>query len=495
MVCIFNFSLSLFLGLSAATLTSLIQQHVRSLSDIGMTVTSLVMDGLASNKSSLKEMGLHLSADITDSKVTIDGNPVNVLIDACHCLKLARNTLAATDISSPDGIISWGYIRKLVDIQEREGLRLGNRLTRRHIDFQNEKMKVSLAAHILSRSASESLVYLRQSGNPEFRDSKATEKFVLVIDEIFDLLNSRTTRSKDPLKKPLSVYNIIEKEARCEYLISYLKALCLPNGQKLSHSLKQTFVIGFIICLRSSIAIFKRINSSFLCTYRLSQDHIELFFNSLRRFGGCNNNPSSLNIKAAMRSILCRAGVAPGKNGNVIPLDETPVEIPDPDDIDDISLSIITEDILQYIAGWVARKVASIIQCETCTSCLKSNERPSDKSLLTVKMRGKLVVPSADMLKAVLWIERGVRQNLTYGKLRSMFLEKFGLIGCLFYYEYDHFIDTTQQIDSHYYQLLSSVFETFFTLRLHQRAKIININNVKKSIRKKLSKVVLFNNQ
>lgn len=37
---------------------------------------------------------------------------VHVILDACRMLKLARNAMAECKLSSPDGTISWNFIRK-----------------------------------------------------------------------------------------------------------------------------------------------------------------------------------------------------------------------------------------------------------------------------------------------------------------------------------------------------------------------------------------------
>ena len=69
-------------------------------------------------------------------------------LDICHMLKLARNSLAElkTFFTSSEERICWQYIADLADIQNNIGLRLGNKLTSRHANWQKQKMKVKLAA-------------------------------------------------------------------------------------------------------------------------------------------------------------------------------------------------------------------------------------------------------------------------------------------------------------------------------------------------------------
>ena len=83
----------------------------------------------------------------------------------------------------------------LVDMQDREELRSANKLTKAHVNFQNSKMKVHLAVQTFSRSVATSLHFCREVLKlTEFADSKATEEFILHINDLSDLCNSRLRR-------------------------------------------------------------------------------------------------------------------------------------------------------------------------------------------------------------------------------------------------------------------------------------------------------------
>ena len=74
-------------------------------------------------------------------------------------LKLARNALAeiGTFIAQNGKEIKWVYTDYLHQLQQREGLRLGNRLTAAHLAWHKQKMKVNLAAQTLSDSVADAL--------------------------------------------------------------------------------------------------------------------------------------------------------------------------------------------------------------------------------------------------------------------------------------------------------------------------------------------------
>lgn len=74
-----------------------------------------------------------------------------IFLDLRHMIKLVRNTLGNKLIlNAKDGKIYWNYIVMLHELQQAEGLRLTNKLTNKHIKFQNNRMNVRLAMQVLS---------------------------------------------------------------------------------------------------------------------------------------------------------------------------------------------------------------------------------------------------------------------------------------------------------------------------------------------------------
>ncbi len=120
-------------------------------------------------------------------------------------LKLARNALAtlSTFSDNNNGQIKWAFFQNLNTTQEKEGLRLGNRLSTQHMKFEKHKMNVRLAAQTLSSSVADAIEFLDVSMKlPEFQDSQATVTFTRTIDRLFDILNSRNPVGKG-YKQPL----------------------------------------------------------------------------------------------------------------------------------------------------------------------------------------------------------------------------------------------------------------------------------------------------
>ena len=88
--------------------------------------------------------------------------------------------------------MSWQHIEELWKIQEKEGLRLGNKVKKAHIDWRSQPVKVSLAVQVLSESTATSLEYLNKVLQLEkFKGCEATVDFLRRMNHLFDILNSR----------------------------------------------------------------------------------------------------------------------------------------------------------------------------------------------------------------------------------------------------------------------------------------------------------------
>ncbi len=173
--------------LSPDTQKVLILHALEELHERGIRVLCITMDGHASNISMCTQLGCQLKANPHEPLKTFFSHPVTgenvfVMMDACHMLKLARNMLQAySPIKSSIGQISWTHIVQLNDIQIKDGLHAANKLTGKHIFFDSQKMKVSLAAQTLSRSVTVALSTLRDLGYPEFKHCEATAEFIEVV--------------------------------------------------------------------------------------------------------------------------------------------------------------------------------------------------------------------------------------------------------------------------------------------------------------------------
>jgi len=379
-------------SLNSQVQAQLLSTVIEKLHEIGVNVTSVTCDGTCSNIQTLKNLGWSVEG-ATHFPHPVSGKPVYPFLDPCHMIKLALNALVECHLlQSLDGDIEWNYLLKLEEVQQGMGLKLANKLSLKHINFRNKVMNVSLAAQTISSGVADAIDYLRKIGHPGFENSEATVKFIRMVDRCFDVLNSRSPFGKG-FKQPIRPTNYEYVEKIVTETIDYFSSLRI-NGQPLLCHRRKTFALGFITSLRSLLplasSLFKTGLKYFLA-YKVSQDHLELFFNCIRSLHGSNDNPNSLQLKWAVQKVQLRSYIAPTTTGNCRQLDEDGVtgvlvgssqkikEVEDAEeDLVTMSLSsplsALSKNATTYIAGYLVKNLLKRIQCDQCKHLLKGNE-------------------------------------------------------------------------------------------------------------------------
>ncbi len=438
--------------------------------EVDAEVVSVTFDGCSANLAMACSLGckLHCQEPVTSFVHPADTSLlVYVILDPCHMLKLMRNLLAdkGTVLNATADEIKWDFLIKLEQLQKREGLRLGNKLTQRHIKWDKQKMKVNVAAQTLSSSVADALDFCKLDlCLTEFSGCDATVFYIRVIDCLFDLLNSRNPFAKG-FKAPLRTSNVHVWKPFVSEAKSYLWNLRLADGTRVAESNRKTGVIGFITSLTSIVGLFdKLVNNAtaplkYLLTYKFSQDHIELFFCAVRGRGGWNNNPTARQFIAAYKQLLMHNDIKRVSTGNCVPqesfellhissrlerredevnavdvversrfqhvasCDDFPVVV-DHDYADIASLNPLSsyvENVVTYIAGFVIRKLQAKLLCADCKSALLYEVTDSHASvidsfredghalLLLRKNRGGLLKPSNDVVTVCKLCERCFR--------------------------------------------------------------------------------------
>lgn len=76
-----------------------------------------------------------------------DGENYFVLLDAEHVIKLIKNAFGEMKqfVDVDGNIIDFNFLVKLNELQEKEGLHLGNKMRQTHIKFFKQKMRVKFA--------------------------------------------------------------------------------------------------------------------------------------------------------------------------------------------------------------------------------------------------------------------------------------------------------------------------------------------------------------
>lgn len=254
---------------------------------------------------------------------------VYCFLDACHMVKLVRNALSALGClrDASGASVSWHYIVQLQDLQEKEGLHAATKLRAAHIQWQKQKMKVNLAVQTLSASVADAIDFCREDLElPQFKNSEGTVKFIRMFDKLFDFLNSCNPVAKG-FKAPLRPSNKGTWMNFFEEAKQYIRGLTDGSGVPIFRTPRKTPFLGFLVTIESVIGLASALllsdNSplSYFLTYKLSQDHIELFFAAVRSKGGWNNNPTVSQFVAAYKRLVTQNQVKGGR-GNCESLDK-----------------------------------------------------------------------------------------------------------------------------------------------------------------------------
>ncbi|KAB0795036.1 hypothetical protein PPYR_11875 [Photinus pyralis] len=516
-------------------------------------IISLTCDGPSAHLTMLTELGCKLD-DLKNLQPWFSHPTTNeqifCFLDACHMLKLARNMLGSLcEIKNAEGkAIKWLCIKKLHELQDSETLNLANKLKKNHIEWQRQKMKVSLAAQTLSASVADALDFLCDDlQHPDFQDVKPTVEFVRRIDAIFDLLNSRCPWSKG-FKAPLRESNQNTWRPYLLDSIEYLLSLNDVAGREIWRTARKTPIIGFIMCIRSAIGAFDAIVTGgpleYLLTYKFSQDHLEMFFCCVRSRNGFNNNPSCLQFMQTFRRLLLHTKIdASGRSGNCRVLDDTVIltvpsqstvqmsgsNMPDipllrrygldalieeerDHDYDILPIAIdfnnLTANIVTYISGYVIKMLKRRFKCPDCVEGCIGHEFDEDYRFLFKKNKGGLYIPTKGVTTICLSVEGCIRRfmDATEGRIprESNFFETFtiaisqkfyGQGKVLFPHLEEHFIDYSTITNNHTASLIKAIVGAYVRIRFFNLCKRFTSVIQGKSIRQELNKLILFNHQ
>lgn len=119
----------------------------------------------------------------------------------------------------------------------------------------------------------------------DFKGCEPTVRFIRRIDVLFDILNSRNPHAKG-FKAPLRISNEEMWRPVMIETAEYILRCTDITGRPLWLTAKKTPFIGFAISAISVCGIFddfvKTGKLKYFLTYKVSQDHIETFFCSVR---------------------------------------------------------------------------------------------------------------------------------------------------------------------------------------------------------------------
>lgn len=272
----------------------LLLQVIAEITKRGIKIANVSCDGHKANPAMFKQLGTKLQLVDGDFKSYFinpnNSEQINIILDPSHAIKLVRNTLGNSKIIyENDDEINWQYLVELVNYSSQKNIGLTHKMTKRHLQFQDRIMHVRTAIETLSNSTADSLQFLKDKGIEKFSGAGPLIKFIRIFDKLWDVFNSRIIRSDEmPFKSALNQNNVAKIFELLLEAKKYILSLKIMNKRSkrivpIVKSDNNTAFRGFILNINSIMAMYKEYVEdqhwmNFIATYRLSQDHLEMFF-------------------------------------------------------------------------------------------------------------------------------------------------------------------------------------------------------------------------
>lgn len=519
---------------------TLVRVAVEMAQEVGVQVTNLTFDGAPSNFAMARCLGCQLdSLDNLKPYFEINSAKIFIFPDPSHMIKLVRNTFGDKKkiVNMNGDVLDWTFLENLNELQLNEGLHLGNKLRSAHLNFKKKIMNVRLAVQLFSQSVAYALkICCDEIQLPQFQQAKATWEFIEMFNNIFDIFNTKNSSGFD-FKRAICQRNCREIFEFLEIAEEYIKNLKFENDGLVIKSQRKCGFMGFIICFRSLKQLFKILIEEqktliYFPTYKISQDHLEMFFGKIRAFGKCNNNPTSVQFKSAYKKLLIHTEVKGKYGGNCLLRENSTIlkassavkclnkttrtdNIEDDDDMSDesedeadinVELNQYNEFAVSYIAGFVTKRLEKKVKCPNCVEVLLTDPDESSykHKMISIKSRGGLKYPSNDVVKICEQSERVFKSAKMKGDGRFNDLKYSKDV--LNVKVLDHFINNSifknpdfekhlfecvgdDFTNTHYTLLIKAVADMYYKVRYCHYIKSLNNTDSPRTV---LNKLVLF---
>lgn len=298
---------------------------IKKLTEIGIRVISATFDGDPANITACEIMGSQFdNRDLKPEFKCDDENLLFPFLDPPHMLKLIRNHLAScrTIYDRNGQSIEWEYFEKLVLLKEEENLGT-HKMTKCHINFHSNKMKVLLAVQTFSESCASTMQSLYERNYPGFENVRGTMEFCRRMNKLFDIQNSDVQRDDNLFKSPINERTRDEIFNFLDDMTDYLKKLTFEKYK--NPIIESNIKVGFKGML-INIANIKKIYSELVLTKildefpvrRICQCPLESLFSRLRSYSllGFNTNPTVQQFKASIQKISVKNEITSSKQAN-----------------------------------------------------------------------------------------------------------------------------------------------------------------------------------
>lgn len=277
-----------------------ITTSIRKLRHVGLNVLALVSDQGPNFYKFCNELGVNMDKPY----FFIDESKIYYIFDTPHLLKSTRNNLFKYDFKLGKNVIKKQYIEDLFNFDVGKTIRLVLRVSDIHINPSPlQKMKVSLAAQILSHSvacAMEALVTFNLFSS----DARQTAEFIGDMDKLFNILNSSNFKSTKILNTPYQGSE--EQENHLLKSLSIFENLKVFEGNKeITNNVK--FLKGWRQTITAVLMLWDdlRPRVKFMRTRFMNLEASEIFYENIGSRGRYVRKPTPIQFERLYKKIFC----------------------------------------------------------------------------------------------------------------------------------------------------------------------------------------------
>ena len=381
-----NWKQPIFFQFDTDMAKELLLRIITAVSAAGLHVSAIVSDLAGENRGLWNELDIHLDRTSFTSPVKPDAQ-IFVFSDVPHNMKNLRNHLIDDGVILEDNTLI--DIETLHTMRNQNGIHLNlcPKLTLKLLEVvKAERMRVAPAVQLLSHRMS-------CLASKVFPDSPSISKFFGIINDGFDVMNSRIPiNEKQKIKSGFG--NDLDNQLKS---LDELQKLLLTMRFRTKKKKKRKKALlpcqtGFVISIKSLLGLFHYLKNQYelkyILTSRLNQDALENLFSVIRSFSGLYINPTPPEFRYRLRLVLLGSRIRPPKgtnctyedsnisylsrdlltkNGISISQDTEDMDIEatendppmdcDPTTATTPEIDPATEDSLRYLAGYIAWKL------------------------------------------------------------------------------------------------------------------------------------------
>ncbi|XP_027628851.1 DNA transposase THAP9 isoform X2 [Tupaia chinensis] len=430
----------------------LLRLTIGKLSDIGITVLAVTSDATAHSIQMAKALGIRIDEDnmkCTFQHPSSSSQQIAYFFDSCHLLRLIRNAFQNFQIIRfTNGTAHWQHLVELGALKEQE-LSNMERIPSKLADLKNHVLRLNCASQLFSESVASALECLLSLDLPPFQNCIGTVHFLRLINNLFDIFNSRNCYGKG-LKGPL----LPETYSKINHVLIEAKTIFvtlsdISNNQIIKGKRKLGF-LGFLLNAESLKWLYqnyvfpKVMPFPYLLTYKFSQDHLELFLKMLRQVLVTSSSPTCIAFQKAYHNLETRYRFQDEVYLSEVSIFDISVArrkdlvlgaIQCQYGVSSMRTRFLKEDICQDrsncslgealldpsdhrrhsipCASYVANKLSALLTCEDCITALYSSDLKPSKigSLLCVKKKNGLHFPSESLCRVINTCEQVVKTH------------------------------------------------------------------------------------